>query len=64
MTTYIGRPDGYLSESTTYIGSYPGSYSGTTYIGSYPDGYSGNLLKDRGSPTVTAHSSAYIVLSP
>ena len=77
------HPDGYPSESTAYIASYPDVTLGesperwrlahndcsmSAYIGSSPDGHpsqqpilgptlrlpSGSLLKDGGSPTMTA----------
>ena len=49
------HPDGYLSKSISYIKSYPDGYSKIIYNESYPDGYpSGSVLKDGGSPTMTA----------
>ena len=56
-----------INTLTTYIGSYPDGYSGklTSYSGSYLNGYPlESLLKDKGSPTMTARSSAYIGSSP
>jgi len=54
------RLDGHSSELTAISGPILMAIRGTTYIGSYPDDYpSGSLLKDGGSPTMTAQSSAY-----
>ena len=48
------------ARSSAFIGFYGYPSQSTAYIRSYLDGYlSGSLLKDGGSPTMTAWSSAH-----